>query len=216
MLTTMATRRFLVVEDEPLVAERVFIPLVSPFGEVVLARDGTAAIAIIDAEPVEFTAVITDICVPGRSGLDVLAHAKARWSEILVLLVTGQDPHNVANAAFDFRADFIEKPVEGARVRRFLMDAISRADRIAFPRRLVAVVEVRRGKHALSEAETDILKRGASAESREKIAKARGVSSETINKQIASLLRKTRNTSFRALIDDILQEAARIPPNTQR
>ena len=212
----MGGRRFLVADDEDLIVDRFLIPLVRPFGEVDVARDGAQAIGIIQAAPAAFTAIVADLCMPGASGLEVLAHARARWPCVPAMLVSGRCDDDAVNAVFDYRVEFIAKPVESGRVRRFIMEAISKSDAGAFPARVAAIVASRRRLYRLSEAEGDILERSARGETREEIALARGVKLDTVNKQATSLLRKVGERSFRHAVERAVREASGVAGDSQK
>ena len=68
--------------------------------------------------------VVTDVRLPGRSGLDLLAQVAALDAELPVIVVTGHGDVSMAVAAMRAGAyDFIEKPFSSER----LMDAVRRA-----------------------------------------------------------------------------------------
>jgi len=68
--------------------------------------------------------IVTDVRLPGKSGLDVLAQVTALDAELPVIVVTGHGDVEMAVAAMRAGAyDFIEKPFAAER----LMDAVRRA-----------------------------------------------------------------------------------------
>ncbi|MBI4611533.1 MAG: GAF domain-containing protein [Candidatus Rokubacteria bacterium] len=82
-----AALRCLVVDDEPLVRE-VLSDLLSQGGhEVVLVADGAEAIARCRAEP--FDLVLTDLAMPGVSGLQVARAVKDHDPAVPVFVITG-------------------------------------------------------------------------------------------------------------------------------
>ena len=202
--------RVLVIEDEPEVAVRVFAPLVRVFAEPVVASTLEAARVALDATDAPFLAIIADQRLPDGTGLGAIARARARWSSIPCLLVTGYIDEDTTNAAFDHRAEIICKPIESSRVRRFLEDASARTGRITLVARVRRIVDTWRHDCHLSEAEADILERTAGGASRTELAALRGVSSEAIDKQVKSLIAKTGDKSLVAVADRVRHLAMRL------
>jgi signal transduction histidine kinase len=102
--------RVLLVEDEPQVREALLDAL-SQQGHVVhVAADGRAALAILEREPVDV--VVTDLALPGVSGLEVARVAKQLRPGTPVILVTawpaGPDASRLEASGVDA---VIDKPV---------------------------------------------------------------------------------------------------------
>ena len=104
--------RILVADDDKSIAWLWARLLQWGFGaEVLVVFDGVNAIARIEAE--RFDLVITDLQMPGASGLDVLRHAKAREPGVPVVIVTGYAPdHVVAEATRLGAAKILRKPFD--------------------------------------------------------------------------------------------------------
>jgi len=109
--------RVLVVEDRESLRRML---------ERALAEEGHAVVAVDDAPPAlaalagaPFDLVLTDLKLPGGSGLDVLAAARARRPPPPVLVMTAYGTVAAAVAAMKLgAADFLEKPVEIAELYR--------------------------------------------------------------------------------------------------
>ncbi len=98
----------LLVDDEaPARAKlRRFLAVESDVRVVGEAADGDAALAFLDAQPAGVDAVLLDIQMPGRSGLEVAASLPAH---VLVAFSTAYDEYAVQ--AFDLNAvDYLLKP----------------------------------------------------------------------------------------------------------
>jgi DNA-binding NtrC family response regulator len=79
--------------------------------EVLVVFNGNNAIARIAAE--RFDLVITDLQMPGASGLDVLRHVKARHPDVPVVIATGYAPDHVLAEATRLGArGIIRKPFD--------------------------------------------------------------------------------------------------------
>jgi CheY-like chemotaxis protein len=102
--------RILVADDEKATVWLWARILQWGFGaEVVAVFDGDAAVAQITSG--RFDLVISDVQMPGASGLDVLRCARACESQIPVILATGHAPgHVVAEASRLGARAILEKP----------------------------------------------------------------------------------------------------------
>jgi DNA-binding NtrC family response regulator len=91
---------------------RVLTGLLRLEGLECLAADGVdAALPIIERQ--QLALVITDLVMPGRSGLDLLAPSRGRRPAVPVILVSGHADIGSAVAAMKSGAyDFITKPVD--------------------------------------------------------------------------------------------------------
>jgi CheY-like chemotaxis protein len=79
--------RVLFVEDEPLI-RAVTADLLSELGHTVMeAKDAAAAMKILAAEEVDL--LLTDVNLPGQSGIDLALQSRRRFPNIMVVLATG-------------------------------------------------------------------------------------------------------------------------------
>ena len=83
--------RILVVDDDPDVVEYLSSFLEDEGYEVAAAGDERRALAEVERSRPD--AVLIDVMLPGRSGLDLLVRLRrdSRWAEIPLVLVTGDD-----------------------------------------------------------------------------------------------------------------------------
>ena len=87
----MEPRRILVVDDDPDIVEYLGLFLEDHGYEVSSANRSSSALTAL--EEVEPDAVILDVILPGRSGLDLLVTIRQheRWSSVPVVVLTGND-----------------------------------------------------------------------------------------------------------------------------
>lgn len=116
----MTGKRILVVDDDPDIVDYLGFFLEDEGYQVSSANRSSSALHELD----EFQpdAVIVDVVLPGKSGLDLLVHIRQheRWSDIPVVVLTGNDAivqDNGKNylAGFDLQrgADLVlAKPVD--------------------------------------------------------------------------------------------------------
>ena len=102
-------RRILVVDDEPLKRITLQIELSEQGYEVYEAADAQMARRIFDARPCDV--VVTDVRMPGLSGIDLLAHVKQLRPATEVILMTAYATVDTAVLAIKRGAyDYITKP----------------------------------------------------------------------------------------------------------
>ena len=99
----------LLVEDEP-ISRCAFAQLLRSAGhDVIEARDGTEALALLSHWHVDL--VITDLAIPNLNGLNLASFIRARWPKVPVVLISGYLSQEAGNIILDGVADFLQKPV---------------------------------------------------------------------------------------------------------
>ena len=81
------TLRVLVVDDEPAVRDTVSRALKRAGHDTVAVADGLAGMCAVEAGG--FDAVVTDICMPGRDGIELIRSLRASAPMIPVLAISG-------------------------------------------------------------------------------------------------------------------------------
>ncbi len=101
--------RILLVDDSPETLEVLERNLVSLGFRILTAPDVAQAIKILDANPVDL--VITDLKMPGASGVDLVRHVRENFKETEVMVITGYPTVQSAVAAVKTGAeDYLAKP----------------------------------------------------------------------------------------------------------
>lgn len=123
--------RVLLVEDDPLIGEAVRVGLARSGITVDWVRDGELGLQCARSEP--FDAVLLDLGLPKRDGMQVLRDLRSHALAIPILLVTARDALADRVAGLDAGADdYILKPFEldelAARLRSALRSRSGRAD----------------------------------------------------------------------------------------
>jgi two-component system response regulator QseB len=123
--------RLLLVEDDPMIGESIRDGLAQEGFTVDWVRDGAAADAALGAEP--YAAVLLDLGLPRKDGLDVLRAARARRNEVPILVITARDAVADRIRGLDAGADdYLVKPFDldelAARVRALVRRAEGRAE----------------------------------------------------------------------------------------
>ncbi len=87
----MGPKRILLVEDDPDIVEYLGLFLEDHGYRVASANRSSSALAAL--EELEPDAVVLDVVLPGRSGLDLLVTIRRhdRWSSVPIVVLTGND-----------------------------------------------------------------------------------------------------------------------------
>ena len=107
----MSQRRILVVDDDESLRRVTQVQLQQTGYEVTAASDGNEALAVLERFPADL--VITDLKMPGMSGLELLRRIRSAYSEIVIIMATAFG--TIENAVEAMRAgayDYVTKPVQ--------------------------------------------------------------------------------------------------------
>ncbi|MFO1363605.1 MAG: response regulator [Burkholderiales bacterium] len=123
--------RLLLVEDDPMIGEGIRDGLGQEGFAVDWVRDGAAAETALGAEP--YAAVLLDLGLPRKGGLDVLRAARAQRNDVPILVITARDAVADRIRGLDAGADdYLVKPFDldelAARVRALVRRAEGRAE----------------------------------------------------------------------------------------
>jgi putative two-component system response regulator len=118
-------RRVLVVDDEPTIRDPLGRYLASRGYEVHTADSVTTAVTMVDR--MQFGAMLCDVRMPGRSGLELLPEVLARDPDCAVVMLTGMNDAATATEALALGAvDYLTKPVELDRLAIAIGTALDR------------------------------------------------------------------------------------------
>src|SRR6201994_516179 len=112
--------RILVADDEPGLREFVTDSLELDDHAVVPAKDGREAARLLDERG--FDLVITDLKMPGLSGMDLLRKVRAEQPEVEVIMMTAHGTVDNAVEAMKLGAfEYLQKPLSGPDELRLLV-----------------------------------------------------------------------------------------------
>ena len=119
--------RILVVDDEP-AAQRVLARILKNKGyETASAPDVPSALGLLEDDG--FALVMTDLDMPGRSGLELIEALGPRRPEIATVLVTGRGSTDVASTALAAGAyGYMSKPFHPDEVEITVLNALRRRE----------------------------------------------------------------------------------------
>jgi two-component system response regulator AtoC len=108
-------RRILVVDDSELICQQLSQLLASPDRRIKVAHDGTTALEWIVER--NFSLVLTDLCLPGINGLDLIREIRQRDLPVTAIVMTGHASIDSAVAAMKLGAyDYLLKPIDALRL----------------------------------------------------------------------------------------------------
>lgn len=138
-------RTILVADDEELLREGYAAFLRAAGHEVITAADGTRAAAVLRESPVDL--ILSDIEMPGMSGLQLLDLARDEHPHVPFILVTGHATLDAAITALRSGAtDFLQKPVQPAQLSHVVGRALDHARLTEENRSLAQQLEAERMK----------------------------------------------------------------------
>jgi DNA-binding NtrC family response regulator len=116
-------RRILVVDDSELICQQLSQLLAHPNRQITIATDGTSALEWLVEHPCSL--VLTDLCLPGISGLDLIREIRDRELPVTVIVMTGFATVESAVEAIKLGAyDLIQKPLDNIRLEVLVNQAL--------------------------------------------------------------------------------------------
>src|SRR5213593_534585 len=111
--------KILVVEDDPDIRKVLELFLGEKCFRVKIADCAPRALELLGEEPIDL--ILSDVRMPGMSGLDLLRHVKEQDPEIQLVLMSAYSSVKVAVEAIQLgAADYVEKPIDFRRLERVL------------------------------------------------------------------------------------------------
>ena len=146
-------------------------------------------LAVVDGG-VQFDCIVSDVCMPGLSGLDLLHHLKARSVVAPIILITGHGDVDMAVFAVKGGAfDFIEKPFDEARLLASIRDALEIARQKALDE--VQTNELYSRVKALSERQRQVMDLAIAGLSNKEIGSRLNISPKTVEYHRAWVMERT-------------------------
>jgi two-component system response regulator FixJ len=164
------------------------------------AKSYASAAAFLDALPLKgLTCIITDVRMPGLSGIDLLRRVKELGIEVPVIVITGHGDVPLAVEAMRFGAvDFLEKPFDDEILLQSVRAALRQQAGAAKRQSERAEIESRLA--ALSPRERDVLGGLVAGRANKQIAFDLGISPRTVEIYRANLMDKMQAGSLSDLV----------------
>jgi len=190
----------LVVEDDDLVG-RALARLLRAFGEVEVVRGASQARAALGRR--RWGGMLVDVGLPDGDGLELAREALEQRRAAEVLVLSGHVDRDRLRRAHALGVGYLVKPALEEDLRLFA----HRARGVRLDALVRAAVEEWRERYELTDAVADVLGLAAAGASRAELHELRGVSEETIKKQVRSLITATGDATLEAAVSRLLREA---------
>ena len=112
--------RLLYVEDNPQVAEVTCLMLEDMGLDIIQASSAEHALRITEEDAVPFDLVLTDVVMPGLSGVQLAKRLNRRWPDLPIILVSGFSDELAVGYGSDY--ELLRKPF----TRGALLDCLQR------------------------------------------------------------------------------------------
>jgi len=132
-MPTTASPRILIVDDEVEITE-ILADLLSEDYECLKAASAEQALTLL--QEYQFQLVISDITMPGMSGLEMIPHVKALSPETVVVMISGMQTVESAIGALRLGAfDYLMKPFDLRQVEAVVKRALEHHDLVTAKQR---------------------------------------------------------------------------------
>lgn len=122
----MPVKPILIVDDEPIVRESLRDWLEDAGYKVVTAETGEQALELIMTR--DFSVVILDIRLPGRTGITVLKEVKEKKPDIKAIIITAYPSSDLTAEAMKLGAiDYLVKPIAPDDLERLVREAVRKS-----------------------------------------------------------------------------------------
>ena len=117
----------LIVDDEPIVRESIRDWLDDAGYEVYTAESGEEALELVEKQ--DFSIIVIDVRLPGKTGIKVLSEIKQQKPQIQSIVITAYPSAELATEAMKLGAvDYLIKPVNPDDLESLIREALIRCD----------------------------------------------------------------------------------------
>jgi CheY-like chemotaxis protein len=105
----MSRGRVCVIDDDSFIRDALILGLTDGGYDVLSAPGAAAGLDLVSRQGAD--AIVTDLNMPGTSGAQLIAEARANWPELPIVAISGEVISGAADAARTLGADaFLQKP----------------------------------------------------------------------------------------------------------
>jgi len=186
-----------VIDDDAAIRDALIL-LLTADGLTVEAHD--SADAFLDRlDSLPSGCVITDVQMPGMTGLELLSRLRPRAREFPIIVLTGQaDVPMAVEALRNGALDLVEKPFESASLLETVRRALARRSEAQALES--AKVEIAERLQSLSSREREVLEGVVAGGSNKEVARTLAISPRTVESYRANIMMKMRASSLSELV----------------
>jgi FixJ family two-component response regulator len=179
-----------VVDDDPAVRDTLALVLSTGGYNVVCFADGAALLAVARSRTP--AAILLDVHIPGKSGLDILKELHGEDYPAPIFMISGHGDIAMAVSAIKSGAlDFIEKPFRGTDLVTRLDEAIGAYARRHAQTTASSIATLHfPGREPLTRREREVLEQFTAGASNKEAGRTLGISPRTIEDHRANIMRK--------------------------
>ena len=180
-----------VVDDDPAVRDTLSMVLSAGGYQVICFADGAALLAVARSRTP--AAILLDVHIPGKSGLDILKELHGEDYPAPIFMISGKGDITMAVSAIKSGAlDFIEKPFRGSELVARLNEAIDAYVRRQAVRSSGSRIEALHfpGREPLTRREREVLEQFTAGASNKEAGRHLGISPRTIEDHRANIMKK--------------------------
>jgi two-component system response regulator FixJ len=157
---------------------------------------------------VQFNCIVSDVRMPGMSGLDLVRHLVARSVVAPIILITGHGDIDMAVSAIKSGAfNFIEKPFDEARLLASIRNALEIARQRALD--VAETKELHSRLQSLSERQRQVMELAVAGLSNKEIGSRLNISPKTVENHRAWVMERTGAKNLAELVRIAMQIQAR-------
>lgn len=186
----MKSGEVFIAEDDATMRQLLSTILGASGYEVFSFFDAQALLKALQKQRPRF--VLLDICLPGKSGLDILREIRESGETVPVIMITGHGTIDIAVEALrDGATDFVQKPFTPRQLTERIEATLERqeAKRCARPRAVLP--PAMQGRATLTAREKEIMAQMLLGRSAKETGRLFGISPRTVEDHRASIGRKT-------------------------
>ena len=123
----MLENAVLIVDDEPIVRESIRDWLRDAGYQVATAETGEEALEMIENQ--DFSVVVLDVRLPGKTGIRILKEVKALKPQIKSIIITAYPSADMADEALKLGAvDYLIKPIAPDDLERLIRETLLKCE----------------------------------------------------------------------------------------